>query len=75
MSVSYRTDTLATPPEPKTPLNKYHTDISDIISEDLLGLTGQNNQIGKIIVSQELSDSDVQDLQDWLGAPISKVQR
>ena len=64
---------LTEPDQPKQPLDRYHDDIEAIISAELLGLTGRDTKIFRIIVGDELSDSEQSDLEQYLNGNIELV--
>jgi len=72
MPVTYRTQDgdLAQPEESERPLHTYHPKIENQIGVDVLGLAGRGNQIRRLVVSEELSDSEQSDIGDWLGVSL-----
>jgi len=76
MAVTYITvdGKLTMPDESKRPLHTYHNAIEQRLDGDieLIGSTGKDNGIRRIIVSDELSGSVKSDLEDYLKTEIRK---
>ena len=48
---------LAQPDDSERPLHTYHPRIENQIGVEVIGLTGRGNQIRRLVVPEELSDS------------------
>ena len=72
MPVTYITGggELSQPEESERPLHTYHARIENQIGVEVIGLTGQGNQIRRLVVPEELSDSEQSDIEDWLGVSL-----
>ena len=64
----YITD-LTTPDTPKDELHEYHAVINELVDVDVIGVTGQNSKIRRIVLADE---SDVSEIEDWLGSDLVK---
>ena len=73
MPVTYITDDgeLAQPSESERPLHTYQPRIKNQIGVEVIGLTGKGNQIRRLVVPEELSDSEQSDIEDWLGVSLA----
>jgi len=69
MSVTYRTvdGDLATPKSVENDLQRYHPKISQTVDVDVVGVTGINGGIRRVVLSAK---TDVSDLEDWLGSAL-----
>ena len=72
MAVTYITKDgeLAQPEESDRPLHTYRPRIKNQIGVEVIGLTGKENQIRRLVVPEELSESEKSDIEDWLGVSI-----
>ena len=61
---------LSQPDDSERPLHTYHNRIENQIGVELLGLTGKGNQIRRLVVPEELSNSEQADIVDWLGVEL-----
>jgi hypothetical protein len=70
-------DTLEAPDTSSRPLHSYHNAISSRLDDnvDLKGLTGKGNGIRQIVVSHELSESAISDLEAYLKANIRVTEQ
>ena len=73
MTVKYRTDGPVTVDEDVDQLHKYHPDIEELIAVDLHGLTGRGPEIHRIVVQEELDESEQTALEDYLNASIEQI--
>ena len=77
MAVTYITEgrSLTVPDESNRPLHTYHNAIAQRanVDPDDVGLTGQGNGIRRIVLPDELSDSERSDLEDYLKTGIVLV--
>ena len=76
MSVTYITKdgSLAVPDESNRPLHTYNNAIEQRIDVELHGLTGVGNGVRRVVVSDELSESNKSDLENYLKTEIRKVE-
>ena len=65
---------LTVPDESERPLDTYHNAIEQRINVNLHGLTGRDNAVRRVVVSDELSDSNQTDVEDYLKSDIELVQ-
>ena len=66
---------LVVPDESDRPLHTYHSAVEQRLDDgiELIGLTGKDNGIRRIVVSDELSESSKSDLEDYLKSEIRLV--
>ena len=79
MPVTYATTdgSLTVPDESNRPLHTYHNAIAqrgNVDDPDDIGLTGQGNGIRRIVLPEELSESEQSGLEDYLKTSIELVQ-
>jgi len=58
---------LAKPDNPKERLSDYHSDIESLVDVNVVGLSGQDSKIRRIILAD---DADISELADWLGSDL-----
>ena len=70
MPVKYVTQdaSLTIPDDSKQPLHEYYDDIQSRVNVDVIGVTGQDSAIRRIVLSDK---TDVSDLEEWLNSPLS----
>jgi len=77
MAVTYITsgESMAVPDESKRPLHSYHSAIEQRLDDgiELHGLTGRGKGIRRVVVSDELSDSEKSDLEDYLKTEVESL--
>lgn len=62
---------LVTPDDEEHSLDEYHSAIEELTGTDVIGVTGRGSSIRQIVLSDE---TDVSELEDWLGADLSLDQ-
>ena len=72
MPITYITEDeeLAQPEESERPLHTYRARIENQIGVKVIGLTGKGTQIRRLVVPEELSESEKSDIEDWLGVSL-----
>ena len=61
---------LAQPEESERPLHTYHSKIENQMGVEVIGLTGKGNKIRRLVLPDELSDSEQTDIEEWLGVKL-----
>ena len=75
MAVVYRTEDTAKPNDSVDRLDEYHIEINQLIETEFHGLTGSGTEIRRVIVENELSASEIDNLESYLNTAIKLDQQ